>query len=209
MTQSLFVLVMIASFCVGAFAQDPEELLREGQRFVAENESRLKSDAPLRERFGLLLDLAPAAFTAQDAKKAERFARELVEAGTDLGRNSRFDSGEPSYAIHIGHTILGLIELGKGNRSAAGEHLIASATFEGAAYPVLKSFGPNMSLADGMIRKGDTQTVLRYFELCSKFWIHDRGILEIWRKDLVAGESPDFRGSLHTSLLNWRYNKPQ
>ena len=70
---------------------------------------------------------------------------------------------------------------------------------------VLVSFGPNMDLAKGLLEKGERETVLRYFELCSGFWKDPRALLDPWKDTVKRGEVPDFMYANH-GLRTWRYS---
>ena len=59
----------------------------------------------------------------------------------------------------------------------------------------LDSFGPNMQLADDLLKAGRRDTVLAYFDECGKFWKDKQ--LGTWRSEVEAGRMPDFRGNLY------------
>jgi hypothetical protein len=61
----------------------------------------------------------------------------------------------------------------------------------------MDTFGPNMTLAKALLEKGRKETVLRYFELCRKFWKMDDGRLDRWRDAVRTGRIPDFGANLH------------
>jgi hypothetical protein len=61
----------------------------------------------------------------------------------------------------------------------------------------MDSFGPNMSLARDLLKKGERETALQYFELCRKFWdprVNQK--LDEWTKDVKDGRIPDFGANL-------------
>ncbi len=62
--------------------------------------------------------------------------------------------------------------------------------------PQMNSFGPNMSLARDLLKAGDRDTPVQYFELCRKFWTMDRGKLDDWRDAVKAGTVPNFGANL-------------
>ena len=64
------------------------------------------------------------------------------------------------------------------------------------ASPQRDSFGPDMSLARFMLEKGDKETVLKYLDLCDKFWTLGGDKLTLWRKQINADEMPDFGSNL-------------
>jgi hypothetical protein len=99
-------------------------------------------------------------------------------------------------AVHCGHLILGLVAHRRGDRVTAGQELLAAGRTPGS--PQLNSFGPNMLLARELLRSGDREVVLQYFELCAKFW--NRGaapkMLAEWTETVRNGAVPDFKGNL-------------
>ena len=99
-----------------------------------------------------------------------------------------------SDAPHRANTILGLVAADRGDLDAAAQFLIASGKV--ATSPVLGSFGPNMSLAQALLKKGQPQPVLEYFQLCSAFWKMGKDRLDQWTSDVKAGDMPNFGASL-------------
>jgi hypothetical protein len=77
--------------------------------------------------------------------------------------------------------------------AAKRELLLAGAT---PGSPQLDSFGPNMSLAKGLLEQDQTDTVVEYFGLCATFWDLERGNLKRWSILAKAGEIPDFGANL-------------
>ena len=76
----------------------------------------------------------------------------------------------------------------------AAEYLLKAGATSGS--PQLDSFGPNMSLAKELLEKDQREPVLLYFELCRKFWEMGGERLDRWTKEVNAGITPDFGGSL-------------
>ena len=58
----------------------------------------------------------------------------------------------------------------------------------------LGSSEPNMRLAADLLAHGETEVVLEYFELCSKFWPDPR--LKDWAALVRGGGTPDFGANL-------------
>jgi hypothetical protein len=75
-------------------------------------------------------------------------------------------------------------------RNAGKRELVEAGKTPGS--PQLNSFGPNMSLAKDLLERKETDTVLRYFDLCGKFWELESGNLKRWSILAKAGEIPDF-----------------
>jgi hypothetical protein len=63
--------------------------------------------------------------------------------------------------------------------------------------PQLDSFGPNMTLAKELFERGEKDAVIKYLQLCDKFWEmgHDR--VKEWLAAIQAGGVPDFSANLN------------
>jgi hypothetical protein len=53
-----------------------------------------------------------------------------------------------------------------------------------------------MSLAKELLEKGETDAVLKYFDLCRKFWGKGGERLDKWTQEVKAGIAPDFGANL-------------
>jgi len=130
--------------------------------------------------------LAWAAWRAGDKAAAGRYAGIMVkDTSTDWNHDNN---------IHHGHTILGLVAIGRGDVKTARSELTLSGAVTGS--PQLKSVGPQMTLAKALLDRGDKEAVINYFAACEKFWRMDWGKLKKWTKMVRAGERPDFGGNL-------------
>jgi hypothetical protein len=102
--------------------------------------------------------------------------------------------------------VLGRVAADAGKMDEARENLFKSVTllpnsFDSSikkfkASPEMDSFGPDMAFAKDMLAKGEKAAVLKYLDLCGNFWSMGDGRLSLWRKQIVAGETPDFGGNL-------------
>jgi len=97
-------------------------------------------------------------------------------------------------AIHKGNLILGRVALRKGDVNEAKSRLLAAGRTQGS--PQLDSFGPNMTLAEELLQRGEKQTVLEYLDLCEKFWKLDNGSLSAWRLMIRNDKTPGFGAHL-------------
>jgi hypothetical protein len=79
--------------------------------------------------------------------------------------------------------------LKKGETAKAKQFLLAAGRTPGS--PQLDSFGPDMTLAQGLLEKGETKVVLQYFVLCSKFWDQQKD-LDKWSTAVKEGAIPAF-----------------
>lgn len=60
----------------------------------------------------------------------------------------------------------------------------------------MDTFGPNMSLAEDLLKAGQRQPVLDHFERCRTFWRLDHGQLDKWSQEVQDGKTPDFGANL-------------
>ena len=97
-------------------------------------------------------------------------------------------------AIHDGHLVLGRVALALGDVEKAKDELLAAGRTPGS--PQLNSFGPNMRLAEDLLRVGERDVVLQYFELCDTFWEMNRGRLSQWSAEVQDGRAPTFGPNL-------------
>ena len=152
-----------------------------------ENALRLTDDANARSY--LLKDTAKAAFEADELDKAKTYAEEMLKRAT-----SQHDWNYGN-AVHHGNLILGRIALRSGDVEKAENFLLAAGNTPGS--PQLDSFGPNMTLAKELLEKGEKDVVIKYLQLCDKFWKmgHDR--VKEWVAAIQAGGVPDFSANLN------------
>lgn len=98
-------------------------------------------------------------------------------------------------AVHYGHTALGLAAVMRGDVKEAARQLLQAGATPGS--PQLDSFGPTFALAQRLLAEGERVAVLAYFDLCARFWQLGRGRLDSWRRQLHAGETPEFGFNLN------------
>jgi hypothetical protein len=195
------LLTLLLTFSV--FPQQQDERLM-ARAYVNSNASRLETLA-LVDKVVLLTRLAPAALIAGDTEKAAKFAIEL-QTNADEFKAARKDYfSMHDYAMHISNTVLGLVAFEKGRVAEAGEHLLAAGRLKHGSPPLI-SFGPNMQLAKRMIEKGERETVIQYFDLCSTFWKMEKGRLEKWKRIVNEGGMPDFKANLVFAINDWKHS---
>lgn len=130
---------------------------------------------------------------------SEALARQLLELAERFRKDGYYGN-----AVHHAHTVLGRVELARGNPAAAELALLESGRTPGS--PQLNSFGPSMELAEELLEMGRSDAVLEYFELCRVFWCPDhrdrpgteqtREILQGWIDTVRDGGVPDFKANL-------------
>ncbi len=126
------------------------------------------------DRFYALGDAARLSFLTGKTEEARSFANELLSLVPEFQANWNHDN-----AIHVSNIVLGRIALAEGRIDDAKNHLTTAGTIHGS--PQLDTYGPDMSLANDLLAKGEQQVVLDYIELCRKFWSIDAGVLNRWK----------------------------
>jgi hypothetical protein len=198
-------LCLALTFAQGARAQQGGEHRTEAIRFLASREPQLQQETDPSKRMHLLLYLTPAALYAGEAAKADSYARELLALGVQLQKRPGFGPGMYGDATHVGNMVLGRLALAGGDVGKAKEHLLAAGRVPGSS--VLKSFGPNMLLAQELIEKGEREVVVEYLDLCKQFWDMENGKLAAWKAVVREGDMPNFGQNLGTAMTNWRFAK--
>lgn len=141
------------------------------------------------ERMLSLGKAAKESFNRGFYDEARQYALELRELAPKLARN--VNSGQ---AVQDFNLVLGRLALKDGQMEQAKAHLLAAGHSSGS--PVMGSFGPNLSLAKDLLEKGETETVLQYFDLCRAFWKSHPEKLDRWAAEVKAGSIPDFGANL-------------
>lgn len=137
------------------------------------------------EVFDSLPSAAVAAFHLDQYAEAKQYA----ERALTLAPGYR-DTWNYGNAVHLGHTILGLLAREEGDLPKAIFELLASADHQGS--PQLKSFGPTMQLARALLQDGQVAPVLDYLKRCRVFWEMGGEWLDIWERKIQAGQIPNF-----------------
>jgi hypothetical protein len=57
---------------------------------------------------------------------------------------------------------------------------------------VLKTFGPETSLAEALLGIGNRADVIAYLIACKKLWTTQTGLLDEWVAQIRRGETPKF-----------------
>lgn len=169
------------------------------------------ADVNAEDKFYRLTRSAPQKYMDGDKVAATEQANELLAMAPSFRQSWNFGN-----AVHAAHLVLGRIAADAGQMAEAKRHLFESVsslpyTFEQGkqqpweepirkrpyrASPQMDTFGPDMSLALVLLNKGEKEAVLKYFELCGKFWSMGDKHLERWRANIQAGEIPEFRANL-------------
>ena len=129
--------------------------------------------------------IAVTAMACENLAKAGEYAEKLLATV-----KPDQDSWNYGNAIFEAHTLLGRVALSKNDVQGAERHLLESGRTPGS--PQLNSFGPNMILADQLLERGASKTVLEFFDLCGKFWTLGKERLDQWSQEIRDGKKPDF-----------------
>lgn len=132
----------------------------------------------------LLTYVSRSALAADEPAKARGYAKQMLKFS-----DSDWNAGNN---IHHGNLVLGQLAMREGAIEDAKKYLLAAGETPGS--PQLNSFGPNMALALELVEAGENETVLAYFDRCSKFW--KRKELDIWAGEIKAGRTPNFGANL-------------
>ena len=169
---------------IRAFGSPSEPMKHElARKALAMGEESLNAH-PI-DRFYRLKDVAKAALEAGELNKAGTLAQELLDVAPKYESNWNYGN-----AIHAGNVVLGRIALQAGNLQEAEKYLLKAGETRGS--PQLDSFGPDMSLARELLEKGQRDVVVKYFDLCARFWEMGQDRLRSWRKDVEQGRVPEF-----------------
>ena len=137
------------------------------------------------ERLQALAQAARAELALGRPAEARRLAAlELAEVGSGTG------GWYEGNAVHEAHVLLGFAALAEGAVAEAESHLRRAGAAPSS--PQLLSFGPDMSLAEALLRLGRTDAVLDYLDACRGFWEHGNDRLESWAAQIRRGQRPDF-----------------
>jgi hypothetical protein len=155
------------------------------------------------QRFLELTKSASAAYLAGDRVEATKQANELMA----LAPRHRNDWNYGN-AVHAAHLVLGRIDVDADRLDEGKRRLLLSVDASSLPYgfesdrpkwkasPQMDTFGPDMTLAARLLEKGESETVIRYLDACSKFWDLDRGKLAKWKAEILEGVRPDFGPNL-------------
>jgi len=178
-----FVVPLLIAQSMGkSYPETPESRLEKATNTVASAPSEA-------EKFYALDDAAKQSFVTGKIEDAHNYATELLTLAPKYRADWNYGN-----AIQDGNIVLGRIALQEGKTNEAKQYLLDAGKSPGS--PQMDSFGPNMSLARDLLKAGDQETPLQYFELCRKFWTMDRGQLDDWRNEVRAGKVPDFGANL-------------
>jgi len=115
---------------------------------------------------------------------AEKLATELLEISSEFKDNWNYGN-----AIHHSYTILGLVEIRKGNIDNAAKFLKRSGDTPGS--PQLDSHGPSFYLAMELLLNDRNEDVLNYLSQVERFWEYGYRDLPKWIEVIKKDDIPE------------------
>ncbi len=95
-------------------------------------------------------------------------------------------------AIENANRYLGLLSLRRGDLAAADEFLLRSGNNPGS--PIENNLGPNLDLANQLLRLGQVHPVEQYLTEVQSFWAPGRPQVAKWLNAIQAGQRPFLNG---------------
>jgi len=169
---------MLRARVIGHGKPDPTEAAAALADYQAALEHKSASSFPVAGR------AAKAALAAGQSKVAAALAEESVKAEGPM-------SGDE---VHAGNIVLGKLALEGGDVRGAADHLVSAC--KTTATPVLRSFGPDMTLATDLLQRGERQAVLDYLDACTRIWDRGRERLIRWKSEIEQGSQPELKGNV-------------
>jgi hypothetical protein len=153
---------------------------------LREAQGRLASDE---QRRFLLADLGALALEAGRLVEARRCGDDMIRFAVD-------HPADPHAPVlwHRGHVLLGRVALAASAPESAKLHLMESAKLYRPSAR-LAAQGPDLSLAQVLLERGERAMVMEYLQAVSVWWKHDDGRLLQWKQALRAGRKPEFISS--------------
>lgn len=134
-------------------------------------------------RFYSLNDKIAEAYRANDSGKVKVLAKENLELAAAYRCNWNFGN-----AIHDTNRILGLVSLKSGDIDAAANYLLKAGKSTGS--PQLNSFGPELDLANELLKLGKVDAVQSYLKDIKAFWEMNNGQVDVWLAQIEKGGRP-------------------
>jgi hypothetical protein len=185
-----WITILLLVGCLSGCGKKANEVNAFKERYDIAMTRLAAADTP-EKRFYVLGDAAKGSFAADKIADAEKYAQEL------LGMLPNFkDSRDYGTAMYNANLVLGRVALRNGKVEEAKRYLIASG--RSPVSPALAASGPNMSLANDLLAKGERQVVQDFLEQCRKIWLSNGGELDKWIEEVKAGKTPNFGSSLNS-----------
>lgn len=175
---------------LGAFmAYAPAVMPVDGARMLEREKERLGLKDTEYNRWVHLANVAFWSVDGGDLAKAVEYADEAMAMAPAYRSDWNYGN-----VIHKVNLTRGRVALRLGQPKAAAAFLLAAGATRGS--PQLDSFGPNMLLARELLEAGESDAVLRYIDLCGRFWERDLGAMWAWKRIINGGRIPNFGAHL-------------
>ncbi len=135
------------------------------------------------------------AYENDEFNAAKSFIADQLNYADENKLNWNYDN-----LIHHSYTYLGLIALKENRLEDAKLYFNRSLDIKGS--PQIKTFGPNLSLAEELLKIGEREIVISYLQGCKKVWSFMFSFRKIWRwkNQILQGKIPDFGANLKYHL---------
>lgn len=140
--------------------------------------------------------LMEASLLAGDLEGASEFANGVINLEEEI--SARWPRHDSSFAIHSAHIILGHVALQTRDLEGAQRRLLAAAQVSGRD-PVLRTYGPDLALAQELLEQGFPDTVVEYLSAWRKGWRVGRELLDWWIGQIREGR--------RARVNKWKYLK--
>jgi len=137
------------------------------------------------ELFRALPRATMGAYLLGKRDRARALAKKALELAPSFKANWNYGN-----ALHLAHSVLGLLALDAGEVPTAVDELKKAGATPGS--PQLNSFGPTMQLARRLLQQGEFEAVLGYLQQCRVFWKSGGVWLALWEDKVRKGEVPNF-----------------
>jgi hypothetical protein len=138
---------------------------------------------PQLSRFYAVGESMASAYLAGNDDQVNSLAREYLELATIYRCNWNYGN-----AVHDANRYLGLVSLRSGSVNQAAAYLELSGKTPGS--PQLDTFGPELDLANGLLKRGQVEAVKQYLMDIKIFWKSDNGQVDRWLAAIARGERP-------------------
>lgn len=152
---------------------------------------KLSSATKTEQKSDALRKAAREAFALGLYPEAKKLAQELEVLAPRLKEEENWTYGD---AVQDFNLVLGRVAVAEGDINTARGCLLGAGYSPGS--PRMNSLGPDMSLANDLLAKGERKLVLQYLDLCRNFWKTDHGLIDQWIVKIKHGEIPDFGTNL-------------
>lgn len=145
----------------------------------------LLAQASAYQRYILLDTAGRTAMELNEYRKAEQYARALVELSDSYPNDWNYAS-----ALHHSRIILGRCALKNDDISSAKRYLLAAGQIPSSN--ALNHSGPDIKLASELLKRGERAAVITYLKACRSIWPGGLEKLDHWLDLLDKGVTPDF-----------------